>query len=120
MLKELERVVNELKSDEVNQVQKLCKLVVQKDKCQGRNPKSVVSQSNENRGQAKAKEVKPKCDKPIAQSDEVFEVKKVNLQIPNIGSCETSLKVPVTELSLMMKNNKKSWKLNKLLRVSFM
>ena len=46
----------------------------------------MVSQSNENKVQTKAKEVKPKCDKPIAQSNEVCgEVKKVDQQIPSIA-----------------------------------
>ena len=102
MLKELERAVDELKSDEANQVQRPCKQVDHMKKCQDsdvlKQTKRVVNQSNGNPLQVKAKEVKPKCEKPMVQSTQVTENKIVEKQIPSIGSCESSLNVPVTEI----------------------
>ena len=102
MLKELERAVNELKSDEANQVQRLCKQVDHMKKCQDRDvlkqTKRVVNQSNGNPVQVKAEEVKPKCEKPMVQSTQVTENKIVEKQIPSIGSSESSLNVPVTKI----------------------
>ena len=81
MLKELERAVNELKSDEANQVQRLCKQVDHMKKCQDRDvlkqTKRVVNQSNGKPVQVKAKELKPKCEKPVVQSTQVTEKKIV-------------------------------------------
>ena len=101
MLKELERAVNELKSDEANQVQRLCKQVDHMKKCQDRDvlkqTKRVRNQSNGKPVQVKAKELKPKCEKPVVQSTQVNENKIIEKQVPSVRSCDSSLNVPVTE-----------------------
>ena len=102
MLKELERAVDELKSDEANQVQRLCKQVDHMKKCQDRDvlkqTKMVVNQSNGNPVQVKAKEVKPKYEKPMLQSTQVTENKIVEKQVPSIRSSDSSQNVQVTEI----------------------
>ena len=102
MLKELERAVDELKSDEANQVQRLCKQVDHMKKCQDRHvlkqTKRVVNQSNGNPVQIKAKEVKPECEKFMLQSTQVTESKIVEKQVPSIRSCDSSQNVQVTEI----------------------
>ena len=93
MLKELERAVNELKSDEANQVQRLCKQVDHMKKCQDRDvlkqTKRVVNQSTGKPVQVKAKELKPKCEKPVVQSTQGTENKIVEKQVPSVRSCDS-------------------------------
>ena len=91
-----------LKSDEANQVQRLCKQIDHMKKCQDRDvlkqTKRVVNQSNGNPVQVKAKEVKPECEKLMLQSTQVTESKIVDKQVPSIRSCDSSQNVQVTEI----------------------